>query len=235
MKAWKQLLNHPGLLLLLAAGGALAWHLHSRPSAATACGTNAFACGLMAGFAQPWRMHLTANAENETLPVEIAHLAPVPGTDAAMVFLVTADQAWHVPITIGRFEAEAIARAMQAITPARPMTHELLFSLLDALDAKLEKVTIAAFEHQTFKAVMQLRTPDGRTLEIDARPSDSLSLAVHAGAELHISQPVLDRAGVRQSPRDAPPPQTPSPRPRRQPERPRERPSPPERTPDWLI
>jgi bifunctional DNase/RNase len=105
----------------------------------------------------------------------------------------------YLPIWIGPWEANAIAMRLQGVEPERPLTHDLLVSILRDLDAVVREVEIVDLEAETFIARIRLEA-GGRTHEIDARPSDALALAVRTGVPVYAAAEVLDRAGVRPDP-----------------------------------
>ena len=102
----------------------------------------------------------------------------------------------YLPIWIGAWEANAIAMRLQGVTPERPMTHDLFASVLRELGVTVVEVLIADLADETFHARLVLRGADGRTHEIDSRPSDALALAVRTGVRIFADERVLDRAGV---------------------------------------
>jgi len=101
----------------------------------------------------------------------------------------------YLPIWIGPWEANAIATRLQGVAPERPLTHDLFVATLTAMGAKLRRVIISSLAEETYHATLEVEL-DGRTIEVDARPSDSLALAVRAGVKIFASQTVLDKAGV---------------------------------------
>ena len=101
----------------------------------------------------------------------------------------------YLPIWIGPWEANAIATRLQGATPERPLTHDLFASVIAALGARLSRVVISSLADETFHATLELEL-DGRLVEVDARPSDSLALAVRAGVKVYAAEAVMDRAGV---------------------------------------
>lgn len=101
-----------------------------------------------------------------------------------------------VPIWIGQTEATAILLALQDISPPRPMTHDLLKDAIEALGAEVSRVEITRIENGTFYALVVLETLGEMTLEVDARPSDSIALAVRTGAPIFIAEQVIDEASV---------------------------------------
>jgi bifunctional DNase/RNase len=112
-----------------------------------------------------------------------------------VVLLKETERERYLPIWIGPWEANAIASRLQGVTPERPMTHDLFVSALTDLGAKLERVVISSLAEETFHATLEL-VLDGKTVEVDARPSDALALAVRTGVRIFASLEVLDRAGV---------------------------------------
>jgi bifunctional DNase/RNase len=101
----------------------------------------------------------------------------------------------YLPIWIGPWEANAIATRLQGVTPERPLTHDLFASAIEALGAKLSKVVISSLADETYHATLELEV-DGRLVEMDARPSDSLALAVRSGVKIYAAAAVMDKAGV---------------------------------------
>jgi uncharacterized protein len=101
----------------------------------------------------------------------------------------------YLPIWIGPWEASAIAMRLQGLTPERPLTHDLFATTLDELGVHVDQVVITSLAEETFHARLFLSL-DGRTLELDARPSDALALAVRTGVRILAAEAVLDQAGL---------------------------------------
>jgi bifunctional DNase/RNase len=101
----------------------------------------------------------------------------------------------YLPIWIGPWEASAIAMKLQGQAPERPLTHDLLATILDLLGATVREVIIADLADDTFRARIILES-GGRPIEVDSRPSDALALAVRTGVRIFAAEDVLDRAGV---------------------------------------
>ena len=99
----------------------------------------------------------------------------------------------RLPIIIGAFEAQAIALEMEGVVPPRPMTHDLLKSLIDSLGTYLSEVFINELKEGTFYAQLVFEDSD---LEIDARPSDAIALAVRCNAPIYISSEIIDETGI---------------------------------------
>ncbi|MHB8509712.1 MAG: bifunctional nuclease family protein, partial [Candidatus Dormibacteria bacterium] len=101
----------------------------------------------------------------------------------------------YLPIWIGIYEANAIALKITGITPERPITHDLMTSIFRDLGAKIERVEVSSLNSDVFYARIRMAV-NGRTLDIDARPSDAIALAVRTDAPIMVSDDVLEKAGV---------------------------------------
>jgi bifunctional DNase/RNase len=106
-----------------------------------------------------------------------------------------------LPIIIGLLEAAAIKMKIGGVNPPRPLTHDLLKSLLDNLGAKLEKVVVDKIIDNTFHAKLVVNTGDSKLKYIDARPSDSIALAVRTSAPIFVEEEVLDKSEPFQPPK----------------------------------
>jgi len=96
-----------------------------------------------------------------------------------------------LPIVIGLPEASAIKHKISGVTPPRPLTHDLLYSTIGNLEARIDRIIIDKLEENTFHAKIVLMTASGKTLTIDARPSDSIALSVRAHAPIFVAEEVL--------------------------------------------
>jgi bifunctional DNase/RNase len=112
-----------------------------------------------------------------------------------VVILKETERERFLPIWIGPWEASAIAMRLQGLAAERPLTHDLFASTLDELGVRIDRVVISALAEETFHARLFLET-NGRTIEVDSRPSDALALAVRAGVRIYASEAVLDQAGL---------------------------------------
>lgn len=119
-----------------------------------------------------------------------------------VVILKEKDAERYLPIWIGQAEAEAIAIRLQDVAVARPLTHDLLRAMIEQLGGSVTGVVINDMTNDTFYARILLEA-GGRSLEIDARPSDAIALAVRVGVPIHANETVLDRYGVQISEEDA--------------------------------
>lgn len=112
-----------------------------------------------------------------------------------VVILKEAGRDRYLPIWIGPWEANAIAMRLQGATPERPLTHDLFAAVLGALEVRVERILISSLADETFHARLILVRPDAR-LEIDARPSDAIALAIRLGVPIYAAEAVLDQAAL---------------------------------------
>lgn len=112
-----------------------------------------------------------------------------------VVILKEVDGERHLPIWIGAYEADAIAMELQGVTPQRPLPYDLMRSMLTDLGANVAEVVISNLSDQIFFARIKLEH-GGQTLEVDARPSDAIALAVRTNARILVDETVMDRASV---------------------------------------
>lgn len=114
---------------------------------------------------------------------------------AVVVVLHDAAGGRFLPIMVGQAEGSAIAVALQGVEAPRPQTHDLFMQVLGRLGATLTGVLIDDVRDDTFLAQIALNTRDG-VIEVDARPSDAVALALRAKAPIRAMERVLDMAGV---------------------------------------
>lgn len=101
----------------------------------------------------------------------------------------------YLPIWIGPAEADAIAVKLQGVTVPRPLTHDLLRTVIQTLGANINSIIVSDLRNDTFFAKI-IFDVDGRQMEIDSRPSDALALAVRAEVPIYVEETVLDKAGI---------------------------------------
>lgn len=101
----------------------------------------------------------------------------------------------HLPIWIGAYEAEAIAMELQGVTPTRPLPYDLMRTILSEVGTTIDQIVITDLNDQVFFARILL-DKDGRTIEIDARPSDAIALAVRTGSRIMVDDAIMLQAGV---------------------------------------
>jgi bifunctional DNase/RNase len=101
----------------------------------------------------------------------------------------------YLPIWIGPAEADAIAVKLQGVNVPRPLTHDLLRSVIDSLGASVSSIIVNDLKNDTFFAKIMLNV-DGSEVEIDSRPSDALALAVRAEVPIFADESVMEKAGI---------------------------------------
>ena len=111
-------------------------------------------------------------------------------THDPVVILKDMDGKRFLPILIGPFEATAIALALEGAPVPRPLTHDLMRTILETLEARLEQVVIHDIRESTFFAKLIVRT-NGELQEIDARPSDGIALALRMSAPIYVSDKIV--------------------------------------------
>lgn len=128
--------------------------------------------------------------------MEILGLSTSPSSGGAYALILSeANGSRRLPIIIGSSEAQAIALELENIKPPRPMTHDLMKNLVLNFDSKVKQVLINDLAEGTFYA--RIIFERGSQLhEIDARPSDAIALAVRFGSPIHVSEKVLNEAGI---------------------------------------
>ncbi|MBE7469480.1 MAG: bifunctional nuclease family protein [Anaerolineae bacterium] len=112
-----------------------------------------------------------------------------------VVVLKDVDTDRYLPIWIGPFEADAITIQLQGVQVARPLTHDLLKSIIDEMGATISHVMVSELKNDTFFARIVMDV-NGQSMEIDARPSDAIALAVRANAPLFVAEDVMSAASI---------------------------------------
>ena len=112
-----------------------------------------------------------------------------------VVILRTEDSERFLPIWIGRFEAQAIAVKLQDVSLPRPLTHDLLGSVIADLGATVQRVVVTEIADGTFYGKVVLEAA-GRTTEVDSRPSDAIALALRVQAPIFVEDSLLEAVGV---------------------------------------
>lgn len=113
-----------------------------------------------------------------------------------IIILKEKDGPKYLPVVIGIAEVNAIKLKLSGIEPPRPLTHDLLMRVIEGFGGKIKLVLIDKIERSTFYAKLVIERNGGEELSIDARPSDSIALALRADAPIRINRSVLNEAGV---------------------------------------
>lgn len=128
--------------------------------------------------------------------MEILGLSTSPSSGGAYALILSeVNGNRRLPIIIGTFEAQAIALELENIKPPRPMTHDLLKNMVLSFDSGVEKVVISDLNEGTFFAKIHYKKQD-ENVELDARPSDAIALAIRFGAAIFVSNEILEEAGI---------------------------------------
>ncbi len=118
-------------------------------------------------------------------------------TNRFVVILKDDVQNRWLPIVVGSTEAQAIALQLEKINPPRPLTHDLLKNVLDALDVNVGRIIVSDLRENTYYAIIIIEN-NGDQHEIDARPSDAIALALRMHAPIYVEDIVMKRAGVQE-------------------------------------
>jgi uncharacterized protein len=127
------------------------------------------------------------------LEMKIKGLMIDPITNMPIIILRDPASSAVLPIWVGIFEANAIALQIEKIVTPRPMTHDLLKSMIGGLQATVEKVVITDLKENTFYALIFINH-EGKTLPIDSRPSDAIALALRTGSPIFVASEVIEKA-----------------------------------------
>ncbi len=126
------------------------------------------------------------------IPVELSRIIINETADQQIIVLKEKEGERSFPIVIGIVEIFAIDRRLKGIKTPRPMTHDLLASVIDNLDAEIEKIVINDLLHHTFYAKIYLRTDD-ELIEVDSRPSDAIALGVATETPIFVADHVFEK------------------------------------------
>lgn len=116
-------------------------------------------------------------------------------TNQPIVLLKERDGDRYLPIWIGAVEATAIAFALQGVVTPRPMTHDLMKSLLDEIGVTVDMITITELKEGTFYSAIRL-SKNGTSYEVPSRPSDAIALAVRANVPIYANDEVVEEASI---------------------------------------
>jgi bifunctional DNase/RNase len=133
--------------------------------------------------------------------VKINGLAVDANAKSHVVILKEKEGERVLPIWIGPAEAQAIARELAGQRFPRPLTHDLLATIVEGLKAKVTRVVISALHENTFYANLVIER-DGEVVSIDARPSDSIAVALRCGADIFVNEKLLAEPGEQEEPTD---------------------------------
>lgn len=125
--------------------------------------------------------------------MKVRGLALDPLSNMPIIILRDEEEKRSLPIWVGIFEANAIALELEKITTPRPMTHDLIKSILETLEARVLKVVVNDLRDNTFFATIHLQLGKSE-LTVDSRPSDAIALALRVGAPIFVEEDVVRKA-----------------------------------------
>ena len=145
-----------------------------------------------------------SEAPDSSAPVlmTVRGLVMDPASNSPVVILENSEGDAFLPIWIGVCEANSIALVLEGVASPRPMTHDLIRSLIETAGCLVEHVYIHTLEDSVFKASIQLRDATSATHQVDSRPSDAIAIALRAEADLLVDQSVLEQALLTEASQD---------------------------------
>jgi uncharacterized protein len=136
-----------------------------------------------------------AQAAGDTVPVELSTIGLDGRTGTPIVVLRDPESGGVLPVWIGPMEAQAIALSLHGVVPPRPMTHDLMASLIASLRAEVEEVVVTDLRNNTYFGLVRLKVEGERKIrDVDSRPSDALALALRTGAPIRVAKKILSIA-----------------------------------------
>jgi len=133
---------------------------------------------------------------SEMIPMEVIGVRVEMPSNQPIVLLREIDGVRFLPIWVGAVEATAIAFAQQGLEPPRPLTHDLMAQLFDKFDANLVAVHINELRDGVFYSTLQMRDSLANLVQLSARPSDAIALALRTKSNILASSELLDSAGI---------------------------------------
>ena len=140
--------------------------------------------------------------KEDTIQMAVGGLTLDPVTKTPIVILKDTENKLNLPIWIGLLEATAKATEIEGIKMARPMTHDLLKTILGEVGCSVESVEITELKENTYYASVNLKLA-GRQVIIDSRPSDAIALALRTKSPIYVAKAVLEASSMLQQNEDA--------------------------------
>ena len=140
--------------------------------------------------------------KEDTIQMAVGGLTLDPVTKTPIVILKDTENKLNLPIWIGLLEATAMATEIEGIKMARPMTHDLLKTILGEVGCSVESVEITELKENTYYAAVNLKLA-GRQVIIDSRPSDAIALALRTKSPIYVAKAVLEASSMQQQNEDA--------------------------------
>ena len=136
--------------------------------------------------------------------MKVRGLALDPLSNMPIIILRDEEDKRSLPIWVGIFEANAIALELEKIPTPRPMTHDLIKNILEAIEARVLKIVVTDLRENTFFAELHLQVGEGE-YTVDSRPSDAIALALRVGAPIFVNEEVVRKAKSLEVAKDAEP------------------------------
>ena len=130
------------------------------------------------------------------IEMKVMGIAIDTATGTPIIVLNDKDNRKALPIWIGSAEASAIIRKIENIKVARPMTHDLIINIIEQTGYFVDRIEINDVEKETYFSTIYLTAPDKESIEIDARPSDAIAIAIRVDAPIFVSAKVLADGSV---------------------------------------
>jgi hypothetical protein len=137
------------------------------------------------------------NKKEDTIQMSVGGLTLDPVTKTPIVILKDTENKLNLPIWIGLLEATAMATEIEGIKMARPMTHDLLKTILGEVGGSVDSVEITELKENTYYASVNISLA-GRQVMIDSRPSDAIALALRTKSPIYVAKAVLEASSVLQ-------------------------------------
>ncbi len=147
----------------------------------------------------PWTA-ARAEEPKDLFEMEVLGVSAAQGGDQTAVLLRGKGGKRELTLFVGPFEAQNIAVPLQRLSPPRPLTHDLILSLMAAFHSPLRRVIISDVKEDTYYATLYIEA-DGKEITVDSRPSDAIALALRAGVPIYANDKALSGASSNQLPR----------------------------------
>jgi uncharacterized protein len=133
-------------------------------------------------------------ARGTMIQMHVSQLTVDPFTSMPILILKDEGERHALPVSVGLIEASAIASEIEKIALDRPQAHDLMRELIGRLSVKLERVEIRDVRDRKYFATLFLSAPGKKRMQLDARPSDAIALALRTGAPIYVARKVIERA-----------------------------------------
>lgn len=136
---------------------------------------------------------MSSNEREQFVRMRVGGIMLDPISNAPIVLLKDEEDKITIPIWIGLVEASAIAIQLEKVAISRPLTHDLLKNIIAMLGASVERIEVTDLRDNTFFAIIHL-SYDGKTMEVDSRPSDAIALALRTDSPIFVHQRVIEKS-----------------------------------------